>query len=505
MIEEYSNNLRDLINKKPIIKYILKSLFGNMLNKNAEFEVTLYNQWLDKFYLDDKAIIKQKILIDDLKYKPLISIVTPTYNTPEKYFIEMIESVLSQTYNNWELILVDDASSSDDIRNLIKRYSNIDSRIKYKFLKDNHHIAGATNEAIKIASGEFISLFDHDDILQVDALYEIIRVLNYNQDIDFIYSDEDKVFGDEGRRSDPFFKPDWNPDFLYSINYITHFTTIRKTLFNNFGFEDGNYNGAQDWELFLRITRNTPNNKIYHIPKILYSWRVHSASTAMNLTSKPYVTESQRRAIIDDLSYKNESNYLLKQDDLYPGQWELTFKPITTPKISIAVFSNAMKNYVNSHTTYEDFEVIVISKEYVINEVLENMKGEYVVLIDMKIKINNKNWIELLLGDAERLDIGFVVARYKSVSEAFKMVSPIINQSALHLLKKFNTKSLTKHYYVTARYNIPKIEKGCVFMVNVGKLNELMNDRNANKDIVDLSKEMALYGYRNLYNPYVKL
>jgi glycosyltransferase involved in cell wall biosynthesis len=261
----------------------------------------------------------------DFKYRPLISIIVPTYNTKHQFFVEMVESVLAQTYDNWQLVIVDDASPNEAVRKLAEKYAAADQRIVCKFLKKNHHIAGATNEGFKVATGEFVSLLDHDDILFPNALYEIVKALNHNKKLDFIYTDEDKVSFDGRRHRDAFLKPDWNPSLLMSINYITHFTTIRKSLVDKIGGEDGNYNGAQDWDLFLRATEATTADKIFHIPKVLYSWRVHDESTAKSFSAKSYVVDSQRRlleAALNRRGYK-KSDYELFENS---GIWTIKFQ-----------------------------------------------------------------------------------------------------------------------------------------------------------------------------------
>ena len=505
MIEDSYKKIKASIEKKPTVKKILKKALQYPLAQKRLHEIELYNLWLNKFELTNNSIIRQKKQSKLFKYKPLISIITPIYNTPESYFKEMVKSVLAQTYDNWELILVDDASSDGSIRTEIKACASSDKRIKFKFLDTNHHIAGATNKGIKIANGEFISLFDHDDILRPDALFEIVSVLNVNKELDFIYTDEDKIAGDDMHRSDPFFKPDWNPDLLYSINYITHFITIRKTILDKFGYENGDYNGAQDWELFLRITRNIATDRIHHIPKILYSWRVHEASTAMNISSKPYVIESQRKAINDDLKIKKQLNYILNQDDLFPGQWQVLFKPRLKPKVSIVVFNESIKKYISKNTIYENFEIILVAKYTSAVDIIRKIDHGYLVVVNKRIKINNPDWLGLLLGDATRGDIGFVMAGFRSDVFAIKSMSLMINGLALPFLKKISNNSLTKHYYITARYNIPVIQKKCVFMVDINKLYRAINDFDYDEDFVKISGKMALSRCRNLYNPYVKL
>jgi glycosyltransferase involved in cell wall biosynthesis len=250
--------------------------------------------WPARKYLET---ISQEVF----KYQPLISIIVPTHNTSEDFFREMIESVFRQTYKNWELVVIDDASDKPHVRRLIKQYADRDKRITFTFLNTNHHIAGATNKGFKIARGEFVSLLDHDDILWPNTLYEIVKALNKNKNLDLIYTDEDKMTHDGSRHRDPFLKPDWNPDLLLSMNYITHFTTIRKKLIDKIGGEKEEYNGAQDWDLFLRASEATSADKIHHIPKILYSWRIHDESTAKSFSTKSYVFDSQRKVLQDAL------------------------------------------------------------------------------------------------------------------------------------------------------------------------------------------------------------
>ena len=264
---------------------------------------------------------------EDFSYKPLISIIVPTYNTDAVFFSEMIESVRAQTYSHWQLVLVDDASPDEKVRTLSKDAAKSDSRITTKFLAKNRHIAGATNEGIKLAKGEFISLLDHDDLLHPSALFEAVAALNNNQNLDFIYTDEDKI-DEKGRHVDPFLKPDWNQELLYSINYITHFTTIRSSIVRDIGGERDEYNGAQDWDLFLRATQKSTHETIYHITKILYSWRIHSASTAKSAAAKPYVVKAQERLLKDNLHARGlkYNQFSVSQNKKMPGSWNVEYE-----------------------------------------------------------------------------------------------------------------------------------------------------------------------------------
>lgn len=493
------------IDNNPNLKKSLKILFGGLIKYRNLKNIRLYNNWLNQnCNLGDNDIQAQQLESEKFEYKPLISIITPIYNTPIAYFNEMVESVLKQTYSNWELVLIDDASSDNNIRNTIKEVAKNDQRIKYKFLTTNHHIAGATNEGIKIANGEFISLLDHDDILQKNALFEVVSSLNSNHDIDFIYTDEDKLYCNGNYRSDPFFKPDWNPDLLHSINYITHFTTIRKLVLDKFGYEDGSYNGAQDWELFLRIIRNIPKKNIHHIPKILYSWRVHESSTAMTVDSKPYVIEAQFKAIKADLDSSGYINYDLRRDDKYPGQWRVLFKLNKNPKVSIIVFEDTV-DFIMKNTDYDNFEVKICYKNSSVFEVLNKISGDYVVVVDKKINIDNRRWLEILIGDAIRHEIGFVVAGDYENRLMLDNMRVLLDKPIFSYLKKLNNKELSRHYYSTSRYNIPNIPSQSVYAIGVEKVDLMKSEINNEINFAELSIKMNSRGLYNLYNPCVKL
>jgi glycosyltransferase involved in cell wall biosynthesis len=326
-------------------------------------------------------------LKNDFKFRPVISIIVPTYNTTPKFFMAMIESVLGQVYENWQLVIVDDASPNPAVRKLIKKYAATDSRISHRFLKKNRHIAGATNAGFEIAKGQFVALLDHDDVLWPNALYEVVRALNRDRKLDLIYTDEDKMSPDGRRHRDPFLKPDWNPDLLLSINYITHFTVIRKKIIDQIGGEDGRYNGAQDWDLFLRATEATTAAKIFHIPKILYSWRAHDESTAKSFAVKPYVIDSQRRLLEAAFSRRGLKNgdYQLFENS---GIWTRKIKKqnsktgrLDFDKIKgLALNSRQIRRHIgrNSliHHYYSHAQYNIDGELFTPNKALKSTKGE---------------------------------------------------------------------------------------------------------------------------------
>ena len=213
------------------------------------------------------------------------------YNTDEKYFSELVDCMQKQIYTNWELCLADGSEKKNqNLEDMIE----FDNRIFYKYLGENKGISGNSNEALKLTNGEYIALLDHDDLLPENALYEFVKAINEENMPDFLYSDEDKIT-DEGKRYNPYFKPDFSPETLSVHNYITHLIMFKKVLLDEVGMFNEEFNGAQDYDLVLRLTEKAKN--IVHISKVLYHWRAGAGSTAEVADNKPYAFEAGRRAV----------------------------------------------------------------------------------------------------------------------------------------------------------------------------------------------------------------
>lgn len=254
---------------------------------------------------------------------PKISIITPVYNTDPAWLERCIGSVRKQSYENWELCLHDDASTKRKTKECLKKWENIDGRIRISYGRKNLHIAGASNEALKIATGEFVALLDHDDELSPHALYEVVKLLNMHPEADFIYSDEDKL-EEDGTRAEPFFKPDFSMDLLLTMNYITHLSVFRKSIVDLIGgFRDG-YDGSQDYDIILRTVEKTTQERIFHIPKILYHWRKAERSTALSCDSKNYAYGAAKKALADYLKRNDMRGEVLDGDST--GQYHIKMK-----------------------------------------------------------------------------------------------------------------------------------------------------------------------------------
>jgi len=484
--------------KHRIKRYIARKFNIKQLNAT-------YDRWIVENFPDASDLLLQKQKIETFSYKPLITITLPTYNTLEEHLKECIDSVLSQSYEHWELVIVDDASTNSRVRDIIMEYALKETRIKHKFLPVNLHIAGATNQAIKIATGEFVGLFDHDDLLWPNALYEVAAALNKDKNIDFLYSDQDKIVEQKHYHAEPFFKPDWSPSLLRTCNYITHFSVYRRELIKKVGYERGEYNGAQDWDLLMRATREA--RKIHHIPKVLYSWRVHDNSTAKTMDSKPYVTEAQKSTIASDLMARgyNQDDFVINQDNKFSAFWRTTYRNIGNPKVSIIVLDKKQAHSFPKVTTYRNQEIIV-ARNY--NNGIKQSTGEYVVLVEPGIRIRSKNWVNVLLDNTIQSRVGLaggltLYANEKYIFSAGVYVDKddklaFVLSSGLDL-GALNT--MTRIIYAKARRDTSALT-GCVMVKKSNLEGFSFDDRQeTTHQLVTLSAELIEKGFYNVYDP----
>lgn len=331
-------------------------------------------------------------------FEPTISIVVPVYNVPVSYFESMISSVLKQTYSNWELCIAD-ASDKADISEYTEKYNDI--RIKYTRLDKNFGISENTNKALELATGEYIALLDHDDMLSVDALYEVVKCINDNNRPDVLYSDEDKVL-DNSIHIDPYKKPDFNYDLLHGNNYICHLFVVKREVYEKTGGFRKEYDGAQDYDFIIRCIYHSKN--IYHINKVLYHWRIHDLSVAGNPNSKLYAYEAGKRAIKEWLRVEGFSGKVLKSTK-HLGCYLVKYESIEKPKVTVIIHGNVLKDYCmnafNKANTYNNIEILFSKNEELLNQIKE-AKGDYVLLLDGRLRALSKGNIEILLGICQR-------------------------------------------------------------------------------------------------------
>ncbi len=328
------------------------------------------------------------------------SILVPLYNTPEKLLREMIDSVVAQTYTNWELCLADGGDDAHEyVGEICRDYARADARIRYEKLRENKGISGNTNACMAMATGDYIALFDHDDLLHPAALYEMMQVI-CKQGADFIYTDEDSFYETPADAYSPHYKPDFAPDTLRSYNYICHFTAFSRELMEKVGGERSVCDGAQDFDFFLRLTEQA--KCIVHIPKILYYWRSHAASTASDVAAKPYVMAAGKRALADHLDRVGLQGEV--EDSSILTTYRVKYDIPETPKVSIVLHGEGNEAdciaAIREKTTYTNYEIAAT----------DAMTGEYVLLLHRSATVISPDWMQELLMHARRDGVGAVGA-----------------------------------------------------------------------------------------------
>lgn len=479
--------------------------------------------------------------INNFIKKPLVSIIMPVYNINPMWLEKAIDSVEKQWYTNWEFCIVDDKSKNDKTIEYLRLLNS--PKIKIKFLDENSGISNASNEAIKLSNGEYIILLDNDDELTVDALYEIVNVIN-KDDADFIYSDEDFI-SMRGKYINPHFKPDFSPDLLLSHNYITHLCCLKKELLDEVGDFKSKYDGAQDYDLFLRLTEKAKN--IIHIPKILYHWRMLETSTSSNSGAKPEALQRglnvvkdalRRRNIEGDVEYGNLDHF-----------FKVQYKIIGNPKVSIVIpfkdMSKLLEVCINSiikKSTYTNYEIIGISnnstdektfkmidklskkdnrvKFYEYNKTFNYSKinnyaikkfttGDHIVLLNNDIEIISTDWIEQMLMHSQREDIGCVGAKLFYPDGKIQHAGVIIGLGgyAAHSHRMVEGKSYGYFNRVNIVQNLSAVTAACMMVKKdiYLKLNGLDEENFvvAYND-VDFCLRVLKNGYKNIFTPYAQ-
>lgn len=396
----------------------------------------MYLNWIKEYESDI-------LQVSPLEYEPTFSIIVPVYNVKEDMLTECIESVQNQTYKNWQLCLVDDASTMPEVHEALSRYEGVEG-IKISYREKNGHISRTTNDGLALADGEFIGLLDCDDILAPNALYEMAKKLNEDPNYDFIYSDEDMLSEDGQRRYNPVFKTEWAPDTFMSVMYTNHFSVFRRSIANEIGGYRVGFEGSQDYDFVLRFVEKT--KRIGHVAKILYHWRSRAESVASNPETKMYAYEAAMKAKKEALSRRGLSGELEYQSHIY--QSRVFYRPQGQPKVSIIIPSKDNFSCIQTcltsiyeKSTYPDFEVLLIDngsnsenkanyeeicKKYNCSYFYEPMefnfskmcnigaqsaKGEYYLFLNDDTEVLVSDWLERLTGQAALAHTGAVGAK----------------------------------------------------------------------------------------------
>lgn len=403
-----------------------------------------YADWVRRFDTLDESSHNWGARASALPMRPLISVLVPVYNTPERWLRRCLDSVLKQAYPHWELCIADDASPTPHVKRVLREYADRDDRIRVVRRGENGHISAASNSALALAKGEYVVFLDHDDELRPHALLEIAEAINQQPALEVVYSDEDKI-DEKGRRFQPYFKPDWNPQLLLSQNYLCHLTAIRTERVRGVGGFRTGFEGSQDHDLFLRCCRDLPEERINHIPKVLYHWRAIEGSTALERDAKDYASLAGARAVREHVSSVEGARVEELPHGHYRVRWPL---PSPAPKVSIIIPTrdkvDLLRKCVESlfeRTKYADFECIVVNNQSselstlrylhdiadrpgirvldydapfnyskINNWAAEHAQGSVLCLLNNDIEIIAEDWLEEMVSHAVRPDTGAVGA-----------------------------------------------------------------------------------------------
>lgn len=500
-------------------KFLRQSGFSSAMRKMMD--AVKNNKWTRKRealrYLEsilpdetEKNRQKTETFHKDIK----ISVLVPLYNTPEKFLRDMIESVLSQTYQNWELCLADASDGQHgSVQDIVMKYAKTDERIIYERLKLNAGIADNTNECIKIASGNYLALFDHDDMLHPCALYECAKVIE-EKDAEFVYTDEATFDGDELNNITTYhFKPDFSIDNLRGVNYICHLSVFKKSLTDQVGMFKKEYDGSQDHDMIMRLTDAA--SLVCHIPKILYFWRCHSMSTSMNLDSKSYAVAAGRHAVRDAEERRGypaqvhsaqicKTHYRLKYEISNPKVMILMDGSLDTGK-KLALTAASIEKY----TTYSNYEIHCVSSSIKILNEIAAFTGEYIIFVHPGMEIITSTWIEELLMFAQREDVGVVGMQILDEKDLILSSDIVIGNTAEHLAVEVNRGNrydspgyMGRNYYA---HDVSAVSGGAV-MIAKANLSKLPD---AGKDMVSFMGRTLEYciqirelGKQVVLNPY---
>ena len=412
--------------------------FWIRLHERFEPEEVPYGPWYEAYVPDEAALEKQRH--HHFEYSPLISVAVPTYRTPEKFLAQMIDSLLAQTYGNWELCIANGSPEDGAMKKVLEEYTKKDSRIRVSELTENKGIAGNTNAALEMARGEFVGLLDHDDLLAPNALYEIVRALDEDRTLDAVYTDEDKVTTELDEHFQPHLKPDFNLDLLRSNNYICHFFVVRRSIVQKVGGFRQEFDGAQDHDFIFRCIETA--EKVGHIPEILYHWRTHKASTADNPASKMYAFDAGKRAIEAHLKRTGTEGTVSHTPDL--GFFRVKYPVQGQPLVSIIIPNKDEKetlkaciDSIREKTEYPNYEIIIVENNSTTDEIFQYYKelsqdprirllrwkkefnysainnygvrhanGEYLLFLNNDVTVITPGWIRELLGVCQRPEVG---------------------------------------------------------------------------------------------------
>ena len=526
-----------------------------------------YETWFGLNKATEKELQEQRK--NPPEHGPLISIVVPVYRTPEIYLREMMESVVNQTYGNWELCLADASPRGEQLRqdlkkikgrktrealmkipdgdteltSVIREYQLKDSRIRYEILKENKSIAENSNAAMEMATGDFVGLLDHDDTLEPNALYEVAGKICEDDRVDVVYTDEDKINSKGTKHLTPNMKPDFNLDLLRSNNYICHLFVVRRILMEKVGGFRKEFDGAQDYDFILRCTEEA--EKIAHVHKVLYHWRTHEKSTSDNPESKIYAFHAGRRAVEAHLQRMGIQAEVEETCDL--GYYRVKYPVTGSPMVSILIPNKdqlqTLKKCLKSiweKTEYTNYEILIIENNSTEKETFEfykkidgrhhvrvlywdkefnysainnfgaaQAKGEYLLLLNNDTEVITKGWMKELLSHCQRPEVGMVGAKLYFPDNTIQSAGTIIGMGGMadHAFVNMDRKKSGYMHRASIQVDMSGVTAACAMVKRsvYEEVHGLEEKLTVAFNDVDLGLKIVTAGYLIVFDPYAEL
>ncbi len=505
---------------------------------NSSAQPNEYQKWFENHRVQPMEADALREEARRFSQQPLVSIIMPVHNTPRRWLREAVVSVEQQVYENWELLLIDDASTDQETLEMLAKAESRDPRLRVFRLTNNSGISVASNLGLENARGEWISLLDHDDVLEPDALFRTVQLLQEHPDADLIYSDEDKLT--EDGLAAPLFKPDWSPDFFLSYNYLCHFTTMRRSLVQELGGFRPDYDFAQDYDLFLRVISRS--DRIHHIPRILYHWRRSAGSTSTNIRSKPDALEAARRGLTDHLARMQEPGHVAI--DWRTHGFRIRRHLVEARRIAIIIptrdridlLARCVASVV-AKTAYENYEIVVIDNDSETEEArvyfekfphrllrysgpfnysamnnfaVEQTDAPWILFLNNDTEAIESDWLTAMAEHVQRPRVGAVGARLVRRDETIQHAGVVLGVRGMvkHAFYGFPAEDpgVCRQLQVTRNYSA--VTAACMLtrrevFRSVGGFDEehlpvIFND-------VDLCLKMRQAGYDIVYTPFAKL
>jgi GT2 family glycosyltransferase len=516
----------------------IRKRFGLPRWPSPEPSKTEYQAWLDRHRVSPAQARSMREESRIFSYRPLISIITPVFNTPGAWLKEAIDSVLAQAYENWELILVNDASTNRETLDVLRPQASRDARIRLIRLEQNGGISVASNRGLAEAQGEWIGLLDHDDLLEPDALFQTAKLLQTHSDVDLIYSDEDKLTA-EGF-TDPMLKPDWSPDFFLACNYLCHFISIRRELVLRIGGFCSQFDGSQDYDLLLRAIERT--DRIHHIPRVLYHWRRSASSSSSGFRQKPGQFEAGRHAVDEHLRRKGIKGHVAI--DWHTHTYWVNRELADAKKISIIIpmcdriepLARCIES-ITTRTSYPSYEIVVVGKDSrseearayvgrsehrllyydgpfnysaINNFAVEQTESPWLLFLNNDIEVIEPDWLIYMAEHVQRPEVGAVGARLLNPDDTIEHAGVVLGENGIAqpAFRGFPAEHPGVCRQLQIMRNYSAVSGAClltrrkVFQEVGGFDEESLPDAFAD---VDLCLKMGRAGYLIIYTPFAKL